>query len=245
MILPFKANSHGKPTGFKYKILNFIKIHTFRQSIERYKVGETLHCCYYARNPKMHVFAELICKSVEHVSIHAAKNSKRLSITVSANGKTQLLTHEVVEEIAKNDGFESVEQMRDWFFPCETPELIQSWHGVIVHWTDKRYFKREDEVEYFMERLKYPTHYTYFLEDVQQQHPSNVLPMFKFNGKDMKLLFIKEDVVLINSDTDLSPLIAKIDVGLKRMEGREVTKGKVLFNVKPGQTPNVQFIKSI
>ncbi|RUP42324.1 MAG: hypothetical protein EKK63_01725 [Acinetobacter sp.] len=194
----------------------------------------------------MHVFAELICKGVEHVTIIKARKSNRLQIVILEQGKNQLLSPEEVEQFAKNDGFESSEEMASWFFSEETDDLLQQWNGVIVHWTDKRYFKLDKEIAMRLDEPNIPkTFYTYFLEDIQIQHPLNVLPTYKFNGKDMKLLFIKEDVFMINSNSDISPLIAKIDVGLKRMEGREVTKGKVLFNVKPGRKPDVHYIKSI
>lgn len=42
-----------------------------------------------------------------------------------------------IEQLMKNDGFETIEAMRDFFFPegCKHDE----WSGQIIHWTDLKY----------------------------------------------------------------------------------------------------------
>ncbi len=125
MILSFKKQ-------FKDKILDGTKIHTIREDKpNRWNAGRLIHLATSVRTKNYNCFGRLICSGCQKIVIEKWKNTGHwyLDFTVCVEGI--YLGASEIDELAKNDGFESTESFFHWF--------KEDFTGRIIHWTDKRY----------------------------------------------------------------------------------------------------------
>jgi hypothetical protein len=104
------------------------KRHTIRKDEHnRWKPGMKIHFTVFPRSKKMFQFAPALeCKSVQKVEIFKRDGLRFIRI----DGRF-INSNQVAEEIAKNDGFDSVDDFFDWF--------NTDFEGKIIHWTDLKY----------------------------------------------------------------------------------------------------------
>lgn len=158
MTLAFSQKLDGKPTFFVEKITegirnitgNFLdrkylipgmenenplrgevvpKIHTIRPDApNRWKAGNKIHFVINNRTPKRFQFAPVIyCTGTEKIVIkHSGESWRRM---VSIDGWLQ--TKQELIALARNDGFESVDDFFAYF--------SEDFEGKIIHWTGFRY----------------------------------------------------------------------------------------------------------
>jgi len=133
MILSFKKQ-------FPDKILSGEKIHSIREdSRGRWVAGRPVHFATGVRTKNYNCFQEGVCVSVQRIEIlHYAFLEKQPAIEVIVDDNikfTQRGNHiynsNFIKQLAKNDGFDSVEDFFKWF--------SSDFQGKIIHWTDFRY----------------------------------------------------------------------------------------------------------
>lgn len=107
-----------------------VKIHTIRRDEkDRWVAGKKMHLATGTRTKDYNCFAQKECVSVQYVSIY----TERKEVFIH---KKLIMSKFDVGEIAKNDGFYSVEHFWAWF----TPEKYgKKFVGKIIHWTNKKY----------------------------------------------------------------------------------------------------------
>ena len=141
MILSYKKQFPWKgpdgkpvPTNFKEKILSGTKIHTFREDPHgRWKDGKLIHHAHGVRTKNYDCFLENGCVSVQSIQINnydVGAFIKRTELIIDG----EVVFSEKSEWagiIAKNDGFDSVEDFFKWF--------SSDFQGRIIHWTDFKY----------------------------------------------------------------------------------------------------------
>jgi len=109
-----------KPTNFEEKINNGIKIHTIRlDKHDRWKTGIKIHFATGARSGNYNCFKEGACIDTQKIKI---------------KGRRVFIDHvdctwEEVEVLAKNDGFDSLDDFWAWF------DKYSPFNGKIIHWT--------------------------------------------------------------------------------------------------------------
>ena len=114
MILTFKPQ-------FVEAIKAGTKIHTIRTDKKaRWKKGNTVH--FWNGNPrnvksKPHEFAKGICTKVLSITIDVHYENVFIT-SVNLDECKTLYQSKDLDAFAKNDGFESWELMRDWFYNC-------------------------------------------------------------------------------------------------------------------------------
>jgi len=142
MILSFKKQfPWGKPMSFKEKILSGQKIHSIREDKKgRWKPGMSIHMAYGVRTKFYDCFCDKHkCKSTQSIKInHYPTGYPMISREVIIDGELfykldgfSARGSERMEQLAKNDGFDSVEDFFQWF--------SRDFKGEIIHWTDFRY----------------------------------------------------------------------------------------------------------
>ena len=135
MILSYKKKYlWGKQTNFKEKILEGTKVHTFREDPHgRWLAGRHIHHAHGVRTKYYDCFLENDCVSVQSVQIHHYESEPPMQrIEIIIDGEVVLSPHcELMEKIAKNDGFGSVDDFFKWF--------NTDFHGKIIHWTNLKY----------------------------------------------------------------------------------------------------------
>lgn len=120
MILGFKPQ-------FKEKIINKSKIHTIRYDEKnRWKAGNIIHFATGIRTKNYNCFRHGFCQSIQQIKI---KHKVDFYITIEIDGKN--LLKEEIEQLAKNDGFDSVQDFFEWF--------NEDFEGRIIHWTEFKY----------------------------------------------------------------------------------------------------------
>lgn len=135
MILSFKKQ-------FVEKILSGEKIHTIREDKPgRWVADKLIHFATGVRTAKYHCYMEDTCKSVQSIQIQyflweyeSSKDNMRVLVNggLFYNVDRKFATgSEQMELLAKNDGFDSIEEFFKWF--------DSDFEGVIIHWTDFRY----------------------------------------------------------------------------------------------------------
>lgn len=139
MIISYKKQfPWGKPTNFKQKILDGTKIHTMREDkLGRWKAGRHIHHAHGVRTKNYDCFLENDCVSDQKVRIERSKGNKDF-VTISINEEPFYLRQGGIVvfdngmiELAKNDGFDSVDDFFKWF--------DSDFSGKIIHWTDFKY----------------------------------------------------------------------------------------------------------
>lgn len=148
MILGFKTQIAGQPTFFVEKIRANVssihektwtpKIHTIRKGY-RWKAGMKMHLSIGVRTKKYYQFntgeyaALDHCISVQHIQIdNDSKSGKRVFIQDDNDLMfPKQLSESEIEQLAINDGFNSVDAFWNWF--------SESFIAQIIHFTDFRY----------------------------------------------------------------------------------------------------------
>lgn len=125
--------------GVKKSIPEGRKIHTFREDKnKRWKAGRTVHH-HTGRYKTYDCFWINECKSTQLILILWGRCGKYdLKITVD---RRRLKDKEIIQLIY-NDGFNSVKEFVDWFFPFNKKKGYRPrtmWTGTIIHWTDLKY----------------------------------------------------------------------------------------------------------
>lgn len=130
MILGFKKYiQHIGPTSFKEKILAEEKIHSIRRDEkDRWRAGRKIHMAYGVRTKFYECFMESECVSVETILIGYLHDCL---LYVKIGDK--VLSQDEQEELALNDGFDSLQDFCNYF--------NHDFSGKIIHWTKKRYSK--------------------------------------------------------------------------------------------------------
>jgi len=148
MILGFKTQIEGNPTFFVEKIRACVspinektwtpKIHTIRKG-NRWKAGIKMQLAIGVRTKDYYQFntgeyaALDHCVSVQHIQID---NNSRVGKRIFVEDDTdnifpKRLSESEIEQLAINDGFNSVDAFWNWF--------SVSFIGQIIHFTDFRY----------------------------------------------------------------------------------------------------------
>jgi len=123
MILGFKPQ-------FKEKIINKSKIHTIRRDENnRWKSGNKIHFATGVRTKKQSCFRHGFCQSVQKISIVYYEGLKGDEVGVLIDGR--IISEEETEQLAKNDGFDSVKEFFEWF--------NEDFEGRLIHWTEFKY----------------------------------------------------------------------------------------------------------
>lgn len=161
MILGFKREfPWGEPTYFKEKILSGAgygpiagspKIHSIRNGF-RWEKGMSIQMAYGIRTKKYEQFNKgidglQICTGFQTLEIYWPKRHKGEGFFpsgVKIDGLFQ--TADDLNQLALNDGFESLNLFFKWF--------SDDFYGQIIHWTDFRYNKDKYEgTDYHPDRI--------------------------------------------------------------------------------------------
>ena len=168
MILSFTREfPWGEPTNFKQKIKAGAKIHTFRSG-ERWQTADKIRFwegnpSNTTMNPEPFILdnydlAELwavvpskadgdaghveipLVFAVEtfELTINQQQDSEEKEVTLKI-GNLFIDTPELLEMIAINDGFDSLEEFIEWFSIRFKKKGIQKMKGQVIHWTDQLY----------------------------------------------------------------------------------------------------------
>lgn len=148
MILGFKQQIKSPTKGmvdthFEKKIKSGEKIHSIREDPHnRWKPGTKVHCATGVRTKHYNCFHQTECSSSQTISIK--HNVGQIVVIIDdvvfgeayhhgLNGSFGDLYEWSVclDELAQNDGFDSVEDFFEWF--------SEDYEGKIIHWTDFRY----------------------------------------------------------------------------------------------------------
>lgn len=131
MILSYKKQLPWKEaTNFKQSIISGIKKHTIRQDISnRWKPGMKIHHAHGVRTPNYDCFLENECISIQQIKIQRHPFSDERLFRVWVDDK--LLSANEILLLAKNDGFDSIDDFFKWF--------DKDFVGKIIHWTDFKY----------------------------------------------------------------------------------------------------------
>jgi len=113
------------------------KIHSMREDKHnRWKVGMDIQFATGARTKWYKKFRkDGKCLGLQWVDLYQGS----VGALVQIDGFIR--NHKEMLELAKNEGFKSVEAMMRFFIaevPLE-PNDMNEWHGKIIHWTDKLY----------------------------------------------------------------------------------------------------------
>lgn len=128
MILSFKPQ-------FKAPILAGTKIHTIREDKPgRWKPGIYIHFATGVRTKNYECFYKEQCKSTQHVEIYMVKNTVTISIDF------RVLEFDEMIAFAKNDGFNDLPELCEWFKPIAPMHGgVSIYRGILIHWTGYRY----------------------------------------------------------------------------------------------------------
>lgn len=130
MILSFKSQ-------FVDKIKSGEKIHTIREDKpNRWKKGNKIHFATGVRTKNYNQFFEGECKSVQKIEITHKGNKIFVEIEgrpphVWIHFRNDKYIHPGIEKLAKNDGFNNIEDFFKWF--------DKDFKGKIIHWTELTY----------------------------------------------------------------------------------------------------------
>ena len=128
--LKYKRLGYNKSQELINKIVSVKpKRHTIRRdSKKRWKLGNLIHFYIDTRSPLQYLFAPVIdCISTQKIEIIYNRGKIRVYI----NERQLPLSPSKVEELAINDGFDSVDDFFEWF--------NEDFTGKIIHWTDLKY----------------------------------------------------------------------------------------------------------
>jgi len=133
MIIGFKER-------FVDKIKSGTKIHTIREDKhDRWSEGRKIYLATGVRTKNYQQFAEKTCTGTQKISIRYYDNKQRVRITIDDRffgtafydqGRISYYVSEL-EDLARNDGFDSVDEFFQWFH--------KDFAGKIIHWTQLKY----------------------------------------------------------------------------------------------------------
>lgn len=108
------------------------KLHTIRRDEQnRWKAGNTVHPVIYNRTPDRFQFApDFKCTGTQPIVIEWEDNCACIKVEAGENSYRYLSAFEM-EELAINDGFESIKDFFAYF--------NVNFEGKIIHWSDIRY----------------------------------------------------------------------------------------------------------
>jgi len=136
MILSFKKQ-------FKEKILDGTKIHTIREdSRNRWRKRNLIHFATDVRTPNYDCFKEGKCVSVQRIHIRwytahgACVYMDWNEFYYKQSYMPTMVTNRMLE-LARNDGFESINDFFRWF--------NKDFDGKIIHWTKFRYHMKSSK----------------------------------------------------------------------------------------------------
>jgi hypothetical protein len=132
MILGFRTEFNGKPTGFVEKIISGVKIHSMREG-NRWRIGMPIQFATGVRTKQYNQFKEGRCSFIQYVTLYP-KYKRAMMGTPSKSWlpSNYSLSNQQIELLAKNDGFDSVEDFWEWFGGEEKTYQL-------IHWTDLKY----------------------------------------------------------------------------------------------------------
>lgn len=105
------------------------KIHTLRKDKgNRWSKGTKIHFSLWNRTPRQICFGVLPCTGTQRVVV--VPEAKEITL-IDPSEKFGMRQIEDIEQFAKNDGFDSVEDFWEYF---DKPEAY-----TIIHWTDFKY----------------------------------------------------------------------------------------------------------
>lgn len=115
-----------------FEVVSFApKLHTIREDIHnRWHEGCLIHPVVFNRSKNQFQFAPtLVCKSIQKIDIkhYDFDTVKAMSVVID---ETEIFGQDIFM-LAKNDGFNSVEDFFKWF--------DHDFTGKIIHWTDLKY----------------------------------------------------------------------------------------------------------
>jgi hypothetical protein len=133
MILSFSEDK------FKERILSGVKTHTIRTDrTERWKKGQVIH--FWRGNPrntkatpKPHQFHECNCRSVQSFEMTFELDIHNIEVKID----NRFISDNEILELAIADGFDSIEDMTNWFFGQLDGK--NCFKGRLIHWTKKVY----------------------------------------------------------------------------------------------------------
>jgi len=131
MILSFKEE-------FIPKIENGTKIHTIREDpARRWRPKMKIHFATGFRTPRYRQFSQGVCKSIQEVCILPSLKEVHIQCPPQGDEKGYWLylyeTDSLLHEFAKNDGFESPNELFEFFGKTTL------FRGRLIHWTDFLY----------------------------------------------------------------------------------------------------------
>jgi hypothetical protein len=110
------------------------KYHTIRKG-NRWKAGMKIHFAINNRSKNYFQFAPVIeAKFVQKITIN--KFLDGINIYIDDDFYLSQLDKGMLEEFAKNDGFDTFKDFIDFFFPNDSSGEFE---GQIIHWTNLRY----------------------------------------------------------------------------------------------------------
>jgi hypothetical protein len=125
-----------KPTHFVSRIKKDIKIHTIREDKKKvWKKGRLIHFATGVRTKNYKCFKKGVCTGTQKIEINyveiiiSKKMPPGINKVVKVNNR--ILSLKEIGLLAKNDGFDSVNDFFEWF--------NEDFKGKIIHWTDFRY----------------------------------------------------------------------------------------------------------
>jgi hypothetical protein len=132
MILGFRTQFKGKSTGFVDKILSGVKIHSMREG-SRWRIGMPIQFSTGVRTKDYKQFKEGRCSFIQYVTL--IPEHKRIMMGTPSKSwrpSNYSMSDDAIAQLAKNDGFDTVEDFWEWFGgEKKTYQLI--------HWTDFKY----------------------------------------------------------------------------------------------------------
>jgi hypothetical protein len=129
MILGFK-------TQFVPKILVGTKIHTVRRDLcQRWQFGVKIHFATGVRTKHYEQFKSDECTGTQKVYFIKKANNFQIMI------ENRLLRDNEMKDFAFNDGFDSVEDLKEWFEPLLEKHCFYDGflEAKIIHWTLFKY----------------------------------------------------------------------------------------------------------
>jgi hypothetical protein len=124
MILGFKKQ-------FVPLILNGTKIHTIREDQKnRWKVGMKIHMATGVRTKEYNQFAIAKVTKIDSIAIawhrHHTPEEVNQTVLVYINENRFSWSSKTIQELVKNDGFNTMEEFFEWF--------NEDFTGKIIHW---------------------------------------------------------------------------------------------------------------
>lgn len=120
----------------EFMIITGKKKHTMRDDRpKRWRTGMKIHH-HVGRYKRHRMFHEGVCTGVQMVVLVLTKKGFFVSIDRVRMKVAQ------IDSLARNDGFETVEDMINWFFPISKKTKTRTrtmWAGRLIHWTPLKY----------------------------------------------------------------------------------------------------------